>query len=306
MLKKVTVIAAFALVAAVTGEASALLPAYRCWYDQLDNTNALARRQWAQAGRNANPYNFTVNGALAPDYRFWDSTYTADATAYANQIPAVQVYPGYVDPNNGYAVWKPAQVITVNTPFTTKPAAVFMDGICMGGCYTPDQAILFDEGEVPIERAMSEGLPGLLTLTSDSTAESLSFFKNTVDFYLADKVAAEQDILFFRTQSGGELKVTLEHPLLSEDGTIRSAKQFQAGDSLVREDGSPDVIRSIEEQKQFVKAYNLQPVTTDKVSNILVAQGFLNGSLRYQHQWVEDANRALLRKNVPDDVIPVR
>jgi hypothetical protein len=218
----------------------------------------------------------------------------------------IQVYPGYVDPATGYGVWRPATAVTSATPYTTKPPQVFMDGICMAGCYTPDQAVLFDNGAVPIEKAMASSLTGLTTLAPDATVDAISFITNTVGMYLADKVPAEQDILTFRTESGGEIKVTLEHPLVSENGTVRAARYFQAGETLLREDGSLDVIREIKQNKQLVKAYNLQPITTDKVSNILVAQGFLSGSLRYQHEWVEDVNREILRKNVPDEVIPVR
>ena len=301
MLKKLTFISAFALVAAVTSEASALLPAYRCSYDQIgDPAVAKTRRMWAQSGRNANVYNY----AGGRDPRFWDPTYTLDASDYASQ--GIEVYPGYVDPAAGYAVWKPATAITNATPYTNKPPAVLMDGICMAGCYTPAQTLLFREGAVPIERALTQNLTELITLAPDATADSMSFFTNKVGMYLVDKVPAEQEILTFHTESGGELKVTLEHPLLSEDGTVRSARQFQPGESLLREDGSRDVITRIEKDKWVGKAYNLQPITTDKVSNVLVAQGFLNGSLRYQNEWIEDVNRQLLRKNIPEDAIPVR
>jgi hypothetical protein len=301
MIRKLSIAASFVFVSVLATEASALLPTYRCSYDQItDPAVAQLRRQWAQSGRNANVYGYP--GGTDP--RFWDPTYTTDSLAYAAQ--GVQVYPGYVDPNNGYAVWKPAAPITNSTPYTYKPPAVFMDGICMAGCYTPDQTVFFEDGAVPIGTAMEKNLTGLMTLTPASTADAMSFFVNKVDMYIVDKVPAAQEILTFRTESGGELKVTLEHPLLSEDGTVRSAREFRPGESLLRKDGSPDMIMQIDRNKWTGKAHNLQPITTDKVSNILLAQGFLSGSLRFQHQWVEDVNREVLRKNVPDDVISVR
>jgi hypothetical protein len=297
-------LAAFTMVAVAAEEAHALLPVYRCAYDFQTKTDAQVRRQWAQQGRLANPWKYMVNGALSPDPRYWDPQYTQSAIDYAAQ--GDQVYPSFVDPGAGYAIWKPSYVYSLNTPYTFKPAAVFMDGVCLGGCYTPDQAVLFADGEVPIESAMKENRKDLLTLSPDATLDALSFFTNEVGMFIADKVPTEQEILTFHTEGGGELKVTLEHPLVAEDGTMRMAQRFMVGDSLLREDGSPDVIKDITKTKWVGQAYNLKPVTTDFVTNILVAQGFLNGSLRYQHEWVELANRELLRKSIPEGALPTK
>lgn len=74
----------------------------------------------------------------------------------------------------------------------------------------------------------------------------------------------------------------------------------------MREDGSPDRIISVSRERWFGKAYNIRPKTTDLLSNILVAQGYLNGSVRFQNEFVEDMNRIILRKNIPHDAIPVQ
>ncbi len=75
--------------------------------------------------------------------------------------------------------------------------------------------------------------------------------------------------------------------------------------AVQREDGSFDVIVSIDKKQLYTQTYNLRPVTTDLLSNIVVAQGFLNGSARFQSEFVDELNRVLLRANIPRDVIPV-
>ncbi|MFP2907631.1 hypothetical protein ACLESD_21785 [Pyxidicoccus sp. 3LFB2] len=52
------------------------------------------------------------------------------------------------------------------------------------------------------------------------------------------------------------------------------------------------------------KAYNVRPVTTDLTSNILVAQGFLSGSQRFQSEYLTEMNRLIIRSNVPDGIVP--
>jgi hypothetical protein len=54
---------------------------------------------------------------------------------------------------------------------------------------------------------------------------------------------------------------------------------------------------------EFTKVYNLKPTTTDLTSNILVAQGYLSGSVRYQNEYIKYLNRVLLRHNIPSSVI---
>ncbi len=124
-------------------------------------------------------------------------------------------------------MWKPIpnNSITPATPYNVKPQQVMMDGICQAGCYTPDQAVLFGPGSVPIREAQETGLRDVITLAPDATAESVSFMRNTVASFVFDKVDSYQDILTFRTESGGELKVTLEHPLMTQDGALHPARQ---------------------------------------------------------------------------------
>jgi hypothetical protein len=54
----------------------------------------------------------------------------------------------------------------------------------------------------------------------------------------------------------------------------------------------------------FGKVYNIKPVSRERVSNVLIAQGYLVGSARFQNDDVNYMNRALLFRAVPDVVMP--
>lgn len=306
---------AFALSAGCLLYASQALAAwapshYRCSFDQLDATRGEGRQKWAMRSATLNPY----NRPGTRDNRFWANIYN-DAANEAKRDHGVWLYPVYVDPDDGYSPWKgpggpgtPSEHMSAsqieNLDAKLKPIHIIQDGICEPGCYTPDQHVLFSEGPVEIARAQRSGRDDLMTLSPDSVFGKLELFRNTVLYYTLDQRPATQQILTFRMASGGKLSVTLEHPLVTSAGSLKKARQFSIGEHLIQQDGSQDEIVDIEDQMWTGQAYNLKPITTDLTSNIVIAQGYLNGSGRFQSEYVEELNRILLRQNVPDALIP--
>ncbi|WP_141593358.1 Hint domain-containing protein [Myxococcus sp. AB056] len=283
---------------------------YRCAFDQLTSDQARGRQSWAKRWADADPYNISTG----KDQRFWATVYNQDAQDALN-LYNTHVYPVYVDPNTGYEPWRGPGALGTDTAALTgnqidalnhlvKPVHIVMDGVCEPGCYTPDQKVLFQDGYVPIQKAQEAGTAELVTLSPDASFGNLRTMPNTVERYTLDRDAVQQDILVFRTRSGGSLSVTLEHPLVTAEGSMKKAKDFVAGEHLVRQDGTTDEITGIQQQAWFGKVYNLRPVTHDLTSNILVAEGYLNGSGRFQSEYVEELNRLILRVNVPDELIP--
>ena len=61
-----------------------------------------------------------------------------------------------------------------------------------------------------------------------------------------------------------------------------------------------DPIAKIEINKIFGKVYNVKPVTLDYVSNIVVAEGYLNGSVRYQNEFLNTINSLILRRSLAE------
>jgi hypothetical protein len=177
------------------------------------------------------------------------------------------------------------------------PLSAVNVGLCVAGCYAEDTALQFADGPMGIKAAALSSKANLVTLSPDATLDNLTLMNNQVDRYTTDVVEGTQTIYTLRMSSGGQLRVTNEHPLLGPDGIIRQAQMLEVGDTLVRADGKSDPIVSIEIEKMFGKVYNVRPVTTDYVSNIVVAEGYLNGSLRYQNEFLDTVNSLILRRS---------
>jgi hypothetical protein len=180
---------------------------------------------------------------------------------------------------------------------------VAVEALCEAGCYSPEQKIRVGDTVIPVAEAHESGQSKLTTLAPGATLDSLEFMKNRIARWTVDIAPAHQTIITLRMESGGELRVTTEHPLVTSEGVMKRAEDLVLGESLVREDGSPDPVVSIVKTKELTKVYNLRPSTTDLTSNILVAQGYLNGSARYQNEYLKYLNRVLLRHNIPSEVI---
>jgi hypothetical protein len=189
---------------------------------------------------------------------------------------------------------------------STQPAATpfHVNGYCESACYTPEQELLFSDGYVPILEAVNTLREDLITLTPDSTLDNLQLHTNRTYSYTREIRDAEHTIFVLTTESGGKLSVTHEHPVINGEGRMVQAQTLKVGDSLVKADGTLDPIVDIQKTTHFGKVYNLAPVTTDLVSNVLVAQGFLVGSVRFQNDEVGYINRIILYRGMPAEHIP--
>jgi len=169
-------------------------------------------------------------------------------------------------------------------------------GLCTAGCYLESERLQFADGNIGIKSAFQAGKTNLVTLSPDATLDNLSTITNKVDRYSVDLVDDWQTIFTLTMASGGSLKVTDEHPLLTSDGVIHQAKGLKVGDHLVRSSGKADPIVSISVAKVFTKVWNVKPVITDYASNIVIANGYLNGSVRFQNEFLDQVNSLILRR----------
>ena len=78
----------------------------------------------------------------------------------------------------------------------------------------------------------------------------------------------------------------------------------EAGNRLIKPDGTRDEVVSVTQADYFGKVYNLKPASTNRVANILIAQGFLVGSSRFQNEDADFINRIILGRGIPANVIP--
>lgn len=218
-------------------------------------------------------------------------------------------FPGYptfalIDENNGNIISYWAGPTDANASCDDALKYSFI-GFCRAGCYTPDQAILFSQGFISIADAKNKLRDDLMTVSKDSSLDNLNFSLSQLDSYTVDPIAKKQKILVIQTQDGGELKITLNHPMLDSEGVMRSANSLSVGEKLVKMDGSLDRITSIKEIDYIGKVFNVHPTSADPSENIVVAQGYLSGSVYFQNEGIKEINRMALRSGnvVPNSLV---
>jgi len=172
--------------------------------------------------------------------------------------------------------------------------------MCVTGCYTPDQKILFEGGYQSIGNAYRSHQMQIQTLTPDSSLESPRFETHEIQSYTVDVSDALQEVLDIETIGGKKLTLTRNHPLLDSSGQMRRAETFVIGESLVSTDGSLDPIRQISGRSYFGKVYNVRVQGQDLKNQIIAAQGVLTGSVHFQNEGVKDLNRLIFRNQIPN------
>jgi len=219
----------------------------------------------------------------------------------AADLTGTQLYPHptlancnlYTDPN-GINQWPSANNF-------------FLAVYCTADCYTPDQSLRFSTGEVNILDALQARRDDVVTLSPDATLDDPRTQVSRVLSYTAGIHDAEQPIYKLTTASSGSLSVTGGHPVLvsnGRNGRLIQAEQVREGDDLLRADGTPDPITRVEKTTFFGKVYNITPTATEHVANLVIAQGFLVGSARFESDDLRYMNRALRFRGVPDEVMP--
>lgn len=224
-------------------------------------------------------------------------TFTKPAPAYDNPL-------GYFAPGYGYV---PPNTAHDRNSLADKPADYSWTATCISSCYKPGTEILFDlQGQltnIPIEQAMTESIPRVAVLRDDSTLESPVLTSSEVLYYVNSLTETDHEILDFATASGASLKITPNHPVIADDGRVREASTFFVGENLVRADGTLDPIVSITHEIYHGRVYNIFPKSPSLVGQIVVANGFLNGSAWYQNGGVDHLNRSLFRDSLPAEVL---
>lgn len=263
----------------------------RCTNNYIPTSTAMARYQWARYCRDHLP--------RAPDGMTFSPEQwltTASITDHDNPLNTTirdRLFPIYYNMILG-TIWNAPD--TATTACSVRPYAAFNVGLCVAGCYVAGTQLRFAEGPVDIKLARERGQLDLVTLAPTATLDNLQTVTNKVQSYTTDLEASWQTIYTLVMRSGGTLRVTDEHPLLTSDGVIRQARSLKVGNQLVRDDGKPDPIARIEVHKMFGRVYNVKPVTTDYTSNLLIAGGYINGSVRYQNEFLDTVNSLILRR----------
>ncbi len=224
----------------------------RCTEQNLDPAKAAIRNQWAQR-------------CFPQHQEYFNFFATKQPTRYALVWSASRnSWEGPVDANADCSDW------VIKT-------------FCLASCYTPDQRILFESGELGIGEAFERNEAMLLVLEKGSSLSHPILKPIPVRSYSRSWRESNEIIRVIKTQLGGQLKVTENHPILLASGAMIEARDLQIGDFLIKQNGQQDPVVSIENINYYGRVFNLSPNSTHPTENILVAEGFLIGSGAYQY-----------------------
>lgn len=266
--------------------------AYRCSKDSLNNTQAHGRFQWMQKCAAESPI-------IA---EFLENFDTISKNNINIETSTRVLYPTFMDSSSKPE--KPWIAPTTASASCQIPASVYIAAVCVSSCAIPQEKIIAQMdldskiSHIEFVEALEKNYQRVLTLSEKSELTSRPTELKKVDQWITELVDTEQPILTFRMESGGVLSVTPNHPLLRIDGSMGIASDFKQGDSLVKMGGRPDRIISIEKHNYFGKVYNLFVKSSIPQENIVVTNGYLNGSAFFQNEGAQYTNQKILRQRL--------
>ncbi len=284
--------------------------AFRCSQDSLNNTKAGGRYKWMVKCADKVP---AIKEFLT---KFDDVSITKGSGKSKQEFSLGSegrvMYATFMSRNShnsqGSKCEKPWIAPTDPNVSCDVPADVYVAAVCVSSCATPEQQIMAQESAneklkyVRFDQAWKDKFAFVATLQSQSTMSSKRVQKTRVDQWVTEMVDTTHDVLEFHMKSGGQLRVTANHPIVSGDAFIRQAQDFKVGDSLVLLGGQLDQIVSIDKQEYFGKVYNVFVKSADLHKNIVVTNGYLNGTAMYQNEGAKFLNTQVMRKRLTQGV----
>jgi PKD repeat protein len=270
--------------------------AKRCSQDSLDNGQAHGRLEWMKKCQDDIP---AVKEFLA---NFDNVNQKVGSSKVAIDSRNRILYPTFMIAGDGKKdkVWIAPK--DKSAACSVAPKNAYVAAVCVSSCATPEQEILSQMDGRMKNRTFIEALTGnapvVATLNESSSMRSKQTSRTAVEQWVTELIDTEHEILVFRMASGGELRVTPNHPMLDSSGTIRLADNMHVGEHLVKLGGVLDEIVSIEQTKYFGKVYNLFVHSSDPKRNIVITNGYLNGTAFFQNEGAEIVNRRIFKRSL--------
>lgn len=206
------------------------------------------------------------------------------------------------DADTTQAYWTLPENVPPNDP-VYGPIGFHLNFRCMSSCFAPEVRVFFSDSYLPMGKAFETKPKKITVLSETATFESMSYRIENVNLWTTSIRSEPHELLVFTTASGQSFRVTPNHPLVTADGYFREAKDITEGTSLVKADGSPALVTSIQDQQYFGKVYNVQPEGATAKGNIIVAEGLLSGSNYVQNEGYEFVNERVFRSELPLDLV---
>lgn len=271
---------------------------YRCSHDSLSIDQAKARLQWMEKCRHEVPaieefltdLKDSIRGSGEDERMVYKRRYV-----YATFMDAATEKP-WIAPKKVSAACK-------------TPSTAYIAAVCVASCSTPEQQILGQaEGNgkleyVPFQEAWQKNFKFVATLASQSNMSSKFVQKTAVDSWVTELVDSEHEIIEFRLKSGGVLRLTPNHPVVTDQGTLKEAEDFKVGENLIQHGGARDPITSLKRITYAGKVYNVFVRSSEIHKNIVLTNGYLNGTAYFQNDGAKFLNRRLLRDQLLKGVL---
>jgi PKD repeat protein len=266
--------------------------AHRCSQDSLNNTDAKGRMLWMKRCAPQVP-------AIAEFLENFDDIKVNGVTI---DTTTRLLYPTFMNSaKRPESVWKAP---TKENASCVVPEGVYIAAVCVSSCALPQEKILAQPSRgqklsaVEFIEALTKNYERVGTLSKNSAMDDRRLKSSKVEQWITELIDTEQPVLVFKMQSGNTLSVTPNHPLLRKDGTMVTADQFKSGEALVKLGGELDPIVEIENILYYGKVYNLFVKSSIPQENIVVTNGYLNGSAFFQNEGAGELNKTLLRKKL--------
>lgn len=199
---------------------------------------------------------------------------------------------GNVDLSNESGTFSPS-ITSSSNPMCSQ---IRLYAWCPRECYTPKQNMLFGEVNMSLEQAYRTEARSVTAMTEDATLDNLSYAEQMIEQITTNDV--DEEVYRLEGEGGERLEVTGNHPMVTADGTMMAARDLKAGDVLLDRYGAIVFLRAVSTRKYQGPVFNVLPVSKRKKENVLVAEGLLTGSMRYQQQWAHEAFRLTLRSSL--------
>jgi hypothetical protein len=207
----------------------------------------------------------------------------------------------YVEFSNG--CYRLTSGVFCNPAVPVSIGGVFMPGLMTSSfcqaysdCYTPDQEIMFIGEYIGIEDASRRGSLTVTTFSSDATMDHPTTSEQAIASFTSAPLSGE--IYVLEGDGGERLEVTGGHPMVLADGTMIPARDLREGEALAGADGATVGLVRISRYAYEGDVWNVEPKSEEKAENIVIAEGFLAGSIRFQAQWAYESYRLFVRDRV--------
>jgi hypothetical protein len=283
--------------------------AMRCSADSLSPTDANGRYKWMVKCQDQLPIikDFLEKFDAVRIERYQGQNIQLDEGEKADKGASVwsldssgrQLYPTFQD-----RAFTPAKTWVApkkESAACTMPSTAFVAAVCVSSCATPEQEILAEAKAnlklkyVPFIDALTQDFKKVATLKPGASMRSTDVLRTEVDQWVTELVDTDHVILVFKMKSGRLLKLTPNHPVVTAEGAVKEAGSFRVGESLVQLGGKLDEIVSITETKYFGKVYNIFVKSSELEKNVVVTNGYLNGTAMFQNEGTKFLNTVILR-----------